>query len=68
MAKLEPSDVGENAPAESSVNSSAVDGEATGGTIGNSDAPGDESGAASRQQGAAHLGDVQCGQVEDKDN
>lgn len=69
VAKLEPSDGGEdNTRAESSVGSNAVDSEATGGTRGNSDAPGDESGAASRQLGATDLGDVESGQVVDKDN
>jgi hypothetical protein len=69
VAKLEPSDGSkDDIRAESSADSSVVGGEASGGTLGNSDTPGDESAAASRQQGAADLGGVQGGQVEDKDN
>ena len=69
VAKLEPSDGSkDDIRAESSAGLGVVDGEASGGTTGNSDAPGDESDAASRQPGAADLGDVQGGQVQDKDN
>jgi Protein of unknown function (DUF3306) len=66
VAKLEPSNGSkDDIRAESSAGSSVVEGEASRGTTGNSDAPGDESGAASRQQGAADLGDIQGGQAED---
>ena len=64
VAKLEPSHAGEDdARAESPTDSGAPDGEASGATIGNSDAPGDESDAAPRQMGAAKPDDVDGGQA-----
>jgi Protein of unknown function (DUF3306) len=72
VAKLEPADADEESEkierAESPADSSAPDGEASGATIGNSDAPGDESDAAPRQMSAAEPDDVDGGQAEDKDN
>jgi Protein of unknown function (DUF3306) len=69
LAKLEPSDAGEdNARAESSADSGAPDREADGDTIGNSDAPGDETDTAPRQPGTAEPSDAPGGQTEDKDN
>ncbi len=75
LAKLEPSDAGDESVAEkkeedragASADSTAAGGESGGGALGNSDAPGDESGAAPRQPGAAELGGAQGGHVEDKD-
>jgi len=69
MAKLEPSHADEDdARAESPADSGAPDGEASGATIGNSDAAGDDSDAAPRQMGAAEPDDVDGGQAEDKGN
>ncbi len=69
LAKLEPSDADEDdARAESPADSGAPDGEASGATIGNSDAAGDDADAAPRQMGAAEPDDVDGGQAEDKGN
>jgi hypothetical protein len=76
LAKLEPSDAGNESAAEKKeeegagapTDSGAPEDEASDGTIGNSDAPGDEPGTARRQSGTAELGDAQGGQMEDKDN
>jgi len=76
LAKLEPSDAGNESIAEkkederagASADSGAADGKSVGGALGNSDAPGDEPGTALRQPGTAEPGDAQGGQVEYKDN
>jgi hypothetical protein len=76
LAKLEPSDAGDESVAEKkeeerasvSADSGAADGESGSGALGNSDAPGDEPGTAPRQPDAVELGGAQGGQVEDKGN
>jgi hypothetical protein len=71
VAKLAPASNGEavgNERSESAASADAADNEASGTSVGNSDAPGDEPGVAPRKPGAAELGDAQGGQVEDKDN
>jgi Protein of unknown function (DUF3306) len=72
MAKLDPSDADEEgekiARAESPAGSGTPDGEASGATMGNSDAAGDESDAATPQMGAAEPDDVDGGQADDNGN
>lgn len=72
LAKLAPSDAVEEgekiARAESPAGSDTPDGEASGATIGNSDAAGDESDAAPPQMGAAEPDDVDGGQADDNGN